>query len=255
MKHPKLMSVALEGEVATTPPQPITESKLEPVPVVPTDGTPVGTDNETPDTTEEQREKISVTGPLAEVYTQALQVVFAKKNSDVTHFSLESQAMQVVLGATMGQAASLNQKYDNSVVHDYDFNVADPAALNANMADRVVVQTVNDTSFAGNKPIVLEFEGNPDPKDESDYILVFDGVDNMLDPEPGTEIVKLVELVDNALKTADTAGDTPSYKSPYPSLEAYMPQLREIAKKMPNAVICLGLESLVLTLRKPLCRG
>ena len=251
MKHPKFMAMALES----TEPEvnPITDPKLEPVDVKPEDGTlPEGTK---PEQTEEQREKVSVTGPLAEVYTQALQVVFAKKNNDVTHFSLESQAMQVVLGATMGQAAVLNQKYDNSVVNDYDFNVTDVAKIHSDMSDRVVVQTVNDTSFVGNKPEVLDFQGKPDPSDESNYIFVFDGIDSMLDPEPGTEILKLVETMDNPLKTAYTAGETPVPVSPYPSLEAYMPQLRELAKKKPDAVICFGLESLVLTLRKPISRG
>ena len=243
------MSMALESDT----PEPITEPKLDPVAVVPDSGT--APEGNTGGQTEEEREKVVVTGPLAEVYTQALQVVFAKKNNDVTHFSLESQAMQVVLGATMGQAAALNQRYDNSVVHDYDFNVVDPAAVNSNMSDRVVVQTVNDTSFTGNKPTVLEFEGQPDPSDENEYIFVFDGIDNMLDPEPGTDIVKLVEIMDNPLKTADTAGENPIYESPYPALEAYMPQLREVAKKNPKAKICFGLESLVLTLRKPLSHG
>lgn len=71
--------------------------------------------------TEKSDKTITMTGPLSEVYTKALQIVFAKPNTENGIMAVESQANDVLMQIAMRKAAIVrsSNEYENVLDNEY----------------------------------------------------------------------------------------------------------------------------------------
>lgn len=135
-----------------------------------------------PEAVEETNEKtIKMTGPLSEVYTKALQVVYAKTDEESGIMAVESQANDAFMQIAMRKAVAVRQS--NLIDPDKLANGYNPT--NNTVVAVMDVNTVNSNQIlSAANSLITDKLANPDNRD----ILVVDGGE-----EATGEFNKLVE--------------------------------------------------------------
>jgi hypothetical protein len=127
-----------------------------------------------PEVTTEDGETILMKGPLSEIFTQALDVAYAKENPD-ENASLESQQMDVAIMSKLSNAISNSPSPTTNLQTVYGVS-----------KDAISEDTVVD--------VTTELANAPD---ESDFVLIIDAVGNGRNStEPTERMIDLAEAME-----------------------------------------------------------